>query len=131
MFKFFPIISKKIDRLSFSLFVFAFYFVSARSVSADWLKGLLDSGLYSGLPTSRVENVIAVVMQWILSLVGIVAVAAFAISGLMYLTSAGDEDQAKRAKKALIYSVIGVIVALSGLIILGAIDRALRGHADF
>lgn len=59
---------------------------------------------------------------------GIVGVIGFAIAGIMYLTSAGQEEQIKLAKKAMVNSILGVVVAISGLVIIYAADALLAGQ---
>ncbi|NCU42110.1 MAG: hypothetical protein EOM19_05350 [Candidatus Moranbacteria bacterium] len=83
------------------------------------------------LPNSSIWEIIKAGMEWLLYLVAFFAVIAFVISGLLYLTSAGNEDRASSAKNAMIYAIIGVIVALLGLIILGAADTWLGGGNRF
>ncbi|HBO16641.1 MAG: hypothetical protein UR69_C0004G0005 [Candidatus Moranbacteria bacterium GW2011_GWE2_35_2-] len=85
------------------------------------------SGAATGLPESTIYGIVENIMYWLLGLVGIAGVIGFAISGIMYLTSAGDDDRMGTAKKAMIYSIIGVIVALVGLIALTAIRSMLGG----
>ena len=69
-------------------------------------------------------------MQWLLFIVAFVAVIAFVIAGILYLTSAGNEDRMQSAKNAMIAGIIGVIVALLGLVILFAADNFLNS-TDF
>ena len=66
-------------------------------------------------------------MNWLLALFGIIAIIAFVISGIQYLVSAGDEGIAETAKRNMKFAIIGVIVALSGWIIISAITQALSG----
>lgn len=70
-------------------------------------------------------------MFWILSLVGIFGVIGFAISGILYFIASGDDTQMTKAKKSMQYSLIGIIVALSGLVILQAVFWALAGLSYF
>ena len=70
-------------------------------------------------------------MKWLLGIFGFLAVIAFVISGIQYLMAAGDEDQAKAAKRNVQYSIVGIIVALSGFVILTAINAALTGSTTF
>lgn len=84
-----------------------------------------------GLPTSPIYYIIETILRWILGIFGFIAIIAFAISGIMYLTAAGDENQIAKAKKAMTYSIVGVVVALSGYIILQAINAALSGGSYF
>ena len=95
-----------------------------RLVSAQWVPG--DLALF-GLPGGAVSSIVANVMYWLVMILGVVAVIGFVISGILYLTAAGNEDQAKQAKRAMTYSIIGVIVGLLGLIVLRAAFRLLKG----
>jgi len=83
------------------------------------------------LPNSSIWEIIKALMQWLLYLVAFAAVIAFVIAGLLYLTSAGNEDRISTAKSAMIAAIIGVLVALLGLIILGAADTWLGGAPRF
>ncbi len=84
----------------------------------------------TGLPdggggNDPVPNIITNVMLWLLRIIGVIAVIAFVVSGIQYLTSAGNESQIETAKRNMLWSIVGVIVALSGLVILGFIDNML------
>ena len=85
----------------------------------------------TGLSQSSVSDVLGAVMKWLLGIFGFLAVIAFVISGIQYLMAAGDEDQAKAAKRNVQYSIVGIIVALSGFVILTAINAALTGSTTF
>lgn len=56
-------------------------------------------------------------LNFLLSIVGILALIMLIIGGIMYLTSAGDEDRIKSAKKIVTYSIIGIAVSLASLVI--------------
>jgi len=83
----------------------------------------------TSLPSGTLVNIIKNLMQWMLALVGIIGVIGFAIAGILYLTAAGDEDRIATAKNAMLYSIIGVIVALLGLVILQAVNTWLGGSS--
>lgn len=85
----------------------------------------------TGLPESNLSTIVQNVMYWLLWLVGIVGVIGFAIAGLLYLTAAGDETRIGRAKNAMLYSIIGIIVALAGLIALNFAQGLLGGQSKF
>ena len=93
------------------------------TVYAQWSIGALS---IFALPNSSILGILTSFLTWLLLILGIVAIISFIISGLLYLTSAGDETQATRAKKAMTYSIIGLIVGLSGLIAIRAIYTALQ-----
>ena len=81
----------------------------------------------TGLPTGSVSGIVTNIMNWLLLIIGIVGVIGFAIAGILYLTSAGDEERIEKAKQAMLYSIIGVIVALAGVLALKAAAAMLGG----
>lgn len=85
----------------------------------------------TNLPSNSIFNIIKGIMNWLLALVGIFGVIGFAIAGILYLTAAGDEDRINTAKKAMMYAIIGVIVALVGLVALKAAESMLGASSNF
>ncbi|OIP59982.1 MAG: hypothetical protein CO143_00100 [Candidatus Moranbacteria bacterium CG_4_9_14_3_um_filter_45_14] len=75
----------------------------------------------TGLTNTTVYNLISVFMNWLLGIIGVLAVIAFVVSGILYLTAAGDEGRIEQAKATMMYAIIGLVVALIGLIIVNAI----------
>ena len=58
------------------------------------------------------------VIQVGLVLVGAIALAAIVWGGIMYILALGDEARASRAKKILLFAIIGLIIVLAaGLIV--------------
>jgi cytochrome bd-type quinol oxidase subunit 2 len=92
--------------------------------------GQLDKGFAnaqtSGVPGAKVTDIIRTIMNWLLAILGFLAIIGFVISGIMYLVAAGDEDLIGRAKNAMTYSIIGIVVALLGFVIMRAVDALLR-----
>lgn len=82
-----------------------------------------------GLPGASIYEIITNILDWLLTIVGIAGVIGFIISGLMYLTSAGNDDKIKKAKGAMTAAITGVIVAVCGVVVLLAVDRML--NADY
>jgi hypothetical protein len=83
------------------------------------------------LSEEDLADVLVNLMTWLITIFGILALIAFIISGIQYLTAAGDEDQAETAKRNAKYALIGIIIGLSGLIILTAITNLLGLVQDF
>lgn len=83
----------------------------------------------TNLPSGSVSGIIKNIMNWMLGIVGVLGVIGFAISGILYLTAAGDEDRIATAKKAMTWSIVGVVVALLGLVILKAAEAMLGGSS--
>lgn len=82
-------------------------------------------------PSGGVVGIITNVLYWLLSIFGILAVIAFVISGIQYILSTGSEEMIDKAKSSMKWSIVGVAVALSGLIVIYAIDKMLRGTSNF
>jgi hypothetical protein len=57
------------------------------------------------------------VLAFLLSVIGVLTIVMMVIGGILYLTSAGDEDRANTGKKIVTYSIIGLAVALGALVI--------------
>jgi hypothetical protein len=95
--------------------------------------GVFDpsAGGATGLPESSIMEIIVNIMKWLLTAIGIAGVIGFAIAGILYLTAAGDETRIKTAKSAMVASIIGVIVALVGVVALTAASTMLGGDAAF
>jgi cytochrome bd-type quinol oxidase subunit 2 len=104
------------------------YFQSTGIAFAQWNSGSLGSTF--GLPENDVESVLLTVLNWLLSIVGILGVIGFVVSGLMYITAVGDEKKAENAKRIILYSIVGVVVALIGLIVVTAIESIFVQGSD-
>jgi flagellar basal body-associated protein FliL len=66
------------------------------------------------------------VLNFLLSVFGIVAIIMLALSGVMYFFSTGNEEQAKKAKQSTKYAVIGVLLTMSGLIIVKLLAQFIK-----
>lgn len=56
-------------------------------------------------------------LNFILAIVGVLTLIMLVVGGIMYLTSAGDDDRIKTAKKIVTFSIIGIVIALASLVI--------------
>lgn len=83
----------------------------------------------TGLPAGSLLGIITSGMNWLLIVVGILGVIGFVIAGIIYLTAAGDEGQIDRGKRTMINSIIGIIVALLGVIVIQAVKGLLGGNS--
>ena len=104
--------------------------LTGSGATGAWKKGLDKAGA-QGLPDGAISDIIFNLASWLLLILGSFALIGFAISGILYLTSAGEEDRMEKAKKGMIYSIIGVIVGLLGYVIVQAVDTWFRGNDFF
>lgn len=104
-----------------------FIFMHNFSLAADYYAPSV------GLPgaSTDIRGILANILAWLLSIVGMVAIIAFVVSGLQYFMAAGNEKMMETAKTNLVWSTVGIIVAISGFIIVRAIDTALNAGGVF
>lgn len=72
----------------------------------------------------QVDNVLKTVVSIISYVVGVIAVIMIMVSGINYMTSAGDAQKITNAKKGLIFAVIGIIIAVAAQVIVNFAVRA-------
>ncbi len=105
---------------------------TSASVTGGTSRGLyIPRGSEVGLSEMSVTSLIRNLLNWLLYIVGFVAIIAFVISGMQYLMAGADEEMAKKGKANMTYAIIGVLVALSALIIIRAIQSVLSGSWMF
>jgi hypothetical protein len=83
----------------------------------------------AGMPDGSIYNIIVRLLSWLLGLFALFGIIGFLLSGIFYLISAGDDDMIKKAKKTMVNSIIGVIVGLSGYLIVQAVSTMLGGRS--
>ncbi len=86
----------------------------------------LDS-VPSELPRDDIATVIVRIISYITGAVGIILLVMLIYGGVMYMTSAGNEEQAGKAKKVLTYAIIGIIIVALSFAITQFIVSALTG----
>jgi len=83
-----------------------------------------------GLPQGSVLGIASNLLFWLLAIFALMGVIGFVIAGIIYLISAGDETAIARAKNAMTWSIVGVVVGLSGFLIMQAIAALLSGGSS-
>jgi hypothetical protein len=66
------------------------------------------------------KNIIWTIMQFVLGILGGIAVIMIVVGGIKFVISNGDASAVASAKKTILYSVVGLVVALlaSGIVLL-------------
>ena len=67
------------------------------------------------------------IIQVVLSIVGIMAVAVIIYGGFTYMTSLGDASKVQRAKNAILYGVVGMVVALLAFTVVHFVSQSIWG----
>lgn len=73
------------------------------------------------------ESLIARLINVILGLTGTLALVMFIYSGFLWMTSGGNGDKAKKAKKNLLYSASGLVVIFGSYAVLRFIFSTVEG----
>jgi hypothetical protein len=69
------------------------------------------------------SSIVQDIINLLLLLIGIIAVVMIIIGGIKYTTSNGDANQVTSAKNTVMYSVIGLIVALLASLIVNTVVK--------
>lgn len=85
------------------------------------LINIAKAGVISDAP--RLSDIGLNILSFLLSLVGILAIIALVVAGLMYFTSFDDKKKMEEAKTYVKVSIIGIIMALSGMVLARAIAQ--------
>lgn len=83
-----------------------------------------DSSVITGLTFYQIA---ANVLNFLLSILGIIAIISLIVGGGMYLTAYGDEDRIQKGKNIITYAIIGIIIALAALVIVRQVSVILAG----
>ena len=119
-------LTKKTFFLGLILLTF-FYF------SSQALAGGIFDGTTVGLPgpPGGVPQILANLLIWLVTIFGIIAMIGLVASGIQYVASFGNESAMEHAKKNMTYCIIGVVVGLSGWVIIKAIYAALTASSFY
>ena len=137
-------LKKYIVRISLSAVLGITFFVAGQYVEAATQADCAKQGAFvamngvcipseTGLPDPPTGTLAVAqnVANWLFMVFGFLGIVAFVISGIQYLTAGGDETQVEKAKKNMLYSILGVIVGLSGVIVVRAVETALEAQRIF
>lgn len=92
--------------------------------------GDLGAGFVQGYapPARNLPATIIGIVNFVLVIVGVLALAALVYGGFLYITSRGDDDQLKTAKQVIINAVIGIVViGVAAALVNFVIDAILLG----
>ncbi|MFA6908511.1 MAG: pilin [Patescibacteria group bacterium] len=97
---------KKITSIVLALAAFSLPLVASAELIDDTF------GSTFGLGTSDLETTVVRIIQWVLGLLGLIAVIMILIGGFQWMTAGGNEEKVASAKKIISAAVIGLIVVL-------------------
>ena len=83
---------------------------------------LSASTAYAAPDLSRVQNFATNVIQVLVTLAGLLAAGFFVVGGIGYITSSGNPEHLDRSKKTLIWSSVGLAIAIGALVLTGIVS---------
>jgi hypothetical protein len=69
-------------------------------------------------------NLAVIASQWILGIVGSLALLMFVYGGVMFLISAGNSEKVTQAKGIILGAVIGIVIVFTSYMIIGFVFKA-------
>ena len=85
---------------------------------------IAHAGVISDAPTF--EQIGMNILNFLLSVAGIIAIIALVLSGIMYFFSAGDERRMEVAKKSALYAILGIILIMGSMVLIKLIGGFLN-----
>ena len=82
-----------------------------------------------GIPTAAAQGTlgqnITTIINYFLGLLGLIAVAFLIYAGVLMVTAGGNEEQVAKARKIIMYAVIGIVIILLSYTIVTFVATAL------
>ena len=89
-------------------------------------------GNTSQIGTARtLPQLILAIIRLMLMIAGMIAVVFVIVGGYMYVTSAGNSEQAEKGKNTLVNAIIGIIVIVLSYVIINVIVNFVSSGAGF
>ena len=83
-----------------------------------------------GLPQGSILGIVSNLLFWLLALFAVTGIIGFVLSGIFYLLAGADEGNAEKGKNGMKWSIIGIIVGLSGYVIMQAVTIFLGASSS-
>jgi hypothetical protein len=85
------------------------------------------SPLTNPLKVSSAGDLLKNIINFVLGFVGVIAAAMIIYGGIIYMTSAGNDQRIGQAKSILTYGIVGLIISLAAGIIVQLVITAVTG----
>ena len=73
---------------------------------------------------SSIGGLVTTIISWFLWIAGILAFVYLVYSGILYISAAGNPDQAKKGQQGIINAVIGIIIITLAYTVLLIVQKA-------
>jgi len=86
-------------------------------------------GIFISYGDNSVRGVLFMLVELLLTVVGIIAIFFIVYGGFQYITSGGNEEVAEAGKKTLTNAIIGLVIVILSYTIVTVVINALKGNA--
>jgi len=86
--------------------------VLADAVPSPGCSGISDTSFPNPLNACDFTGLVQAVANWVLAIMGPISVIMVLYAAFLFMTSGGNEERVKRAKKAFLWAMVGIAVAL-------------------
>lgn len=83
-----------------------------------------------GTNANSIRDIIIRILIAVLNFLALVAVVVVVIAGIRLIVSQGEEEEKNKAKKTIIYALIGLVIVLFARVIVGLITNYLAGEVN-
>jgi len=90
-------------------------------------QGMQASGFGNPITPNTIEQVLSSIWAYLSGIAGAIAVIFIIIGGVMYMLSGGSQEATERAKKTVIYALIGLAIVLAAPLFYQEIKAILGG----
>jgi hypothetical protein len=92
------------------------------------MSGNATDKLYNPLPEEDLTHVFLLILQGFLGIIGIWAVMFVFIGGFQMVMAAGNEEMYTKAKKTIVWAILGLVVALLSFSIIAIVQDVLQAN---
>ncbi len=109
-----------------NIFVFLLSLIILLNIASPTLAQII---LPNPLYANNFVSLVCGIANYIAGFVGALAVIMFIWAGILFLTSAGNEGQLTKARKAVLWATIGLAIALAGGGLIQLVGMIIGGGA--
>ena len=102
---------KKLTLLGIGIYVYSFIPTFAFAAWGD--KSLTENS------SGSLPEFLTTIQNWLLSIVGVLALLFIVYGGFLYITSGGNKERIEMAKKTLTYAILGLLIVVFAGVIFG------------
>jgi ABC-type sulfate transport system permease subunit len=95
-------------------------------VPVFFISDVANAGVITDAPTF--QKIGTGILNFLLSIAGIVAIISLVVSGILYFFSFGNETRMETAKKSAKYSVLGIILVSGSMVVIRMITQLFPGN---